>query len=45
MFILVWLGHTNILFGMALAIPAIPLPPPLVLWPNDCYQSIAWLKY
>jgi len=29
MFILVWRGHTNILVGMALAIPAIPLPPPL----------------
>jgi len=27
--ILVWPGHTNILVGMALAIPAIPLPPPL----------------
>jgi len=25
----VWPGHTNILVGMALAMPAIPLPPPL----------------
>jgi len=29
-FILIWPGQTNVLVGMALAIPAIPLPPLLV---------------